>query len=497
LIRKRKQRFCKEKSSNAKGNSFYFKEIVLLTGPHDNIVPRQGSKLYLKQNQNIVRGVQFLKQNQNIVRGVQFSKEWSEQQVVEKVKSLFGQKLLHCNFEFLESVYTHLVPPTLPPGEAFNGMMFFTTFKDKVVYARPSEQVNPLPPKMAKSKKRDLILEGSDSCSPSLADEEDVETDDEIYRMSGLSCRSDVTDCDSSMYSLSGSAITQSRNQHSKSSTIASVSQSGNLHDNSSNATPSASQSSIQHGISDANSNFSSFSTSSTTSCGQPGNQNSKSTNNTASVPETPAVIDLTSEYAYASMFDTQSIEVLSAIDEGEDVSSTPSASIDPQPSAEEILRNLAAEINLDEISKFNISRSNLWKSACRGFKRKSFSPTKKISVKFMDDIGQSEGAIDAGGPRRKFLTLVLDYLRSSSLFVGKYNSKFLTSYALNMENNEYFLAGQIFAVTLVHGGPAPHFLAPQVFKCLIEDPSKQKGTIDDIYDLEVKQVLNSLLSFQ
>ncbi len=42
-----------------------------------------------------------------------------------------------------------------------------------------------------------------------------------------------------------------------------------------------------------------------------------------------------------------------------------------------------------------------------------------------MDDIGQSEGAIDAGGPRREFLTLVLDYLRSSSLFVGQNNCSF------------------------------------------------------------------------
>ena len=53
--------------------------------------------------------------------------------------------------------------------------------------------------------------------------------------------------------------------------------------------------------------------------------------------------------------------------------------------------------------SLINISRSNLWESAVRGFNRKSFSPTKKISVKFMDDIGQPEGAIDAGGPRRSF----------------------------------------------------------------------------------------------
>lgn len=428
------------------------------------MVPRQGTKLYLKQNQNIVRGVQF-------------GKEWPEQQVVEKVKSSFGQKLLHCNFEFLESVYTQLVPPTLPPGETFNGMMFFTTFKDKVVYVRPAEQVIPLPPQIAKSKKSAHIL----------ADEDDGGTDDEICRVSGL---------------FSGSTITQHSIQQSNSDSTVGVSQSSNQQDDNSNTTASVIQSGNQHYIkSDATSNVSCFSnrqsiSSTTANVGQPSNQNSESTCSTPSAQETPPVIDLTSEYLYAAMFETQPFEVLSDIDDEEDVS-TPSAVLDPQPSAEEILRNLAAVINLDEISKFNISRSNLWESAFRGFNRKSFSPTKKISVKFMDDMGQSEGAIDASGPRREFLTLVLEYIRSSPLFVGENNCKFLTCYAQNIENREYFLAGQIFAISLVHGGPAPHFLAPQVFKSLIENPNKQKGTIDDIYHLEFKQVLEFLLNFQ
>ena len=375
LTRKRKRHFYKEKRSNAKGNSFYFKEIVLLSGPHDNSVPRQGTKLYLKQNQNIVRGVQF-------------SKEWSEQQVVEKVKSIFGKKLLHCNFEFLESVYTQLVPPTLPPGETFNGMMFFNTFKDKIVYARPAEQVIPLPPQIAKSRKRAGILEDSGGCLVSLADEEDAETDDEICRVSGLSCRNDVLDCDvsrstimrSSSNSNTTASVSQSSNRHdSSSNTTASVSQSSNQHNNNSNTTASIGQSNNQHSKSDANSNACYFSnrpsiSSSTTNVGQPSNEKSKSTGNTATAQETPTVIDLTSEYAYAAMFETQPFEVLSDIDE-EDVSA-PFPGIDPQPSAEEILRNLAVVINLDEISKFNISRSNLWESAFRGFNRKSFSPT-------------------------------------------------------------------------------------------------------------------------
>ena len=36
-----------------------------------------------------------------------------------------------------------------------------------------------------------------------------------------------------------------------------------------------------------------------------------------------------------------------------------------------------------------------------------------------MDDVGQSEGAIDAGGPRREFLSLLVEHLQNSPLFIG------------------------------------------------------------------------------
>jgi len=37
------------------------------------------------------------------------------------------------------------------------------------------------------------------------------------------------------------------------------------------------------------------------------------------------------------------------------------------------------------------------------------------MSVKFTDDIGVSEGAVDEGGPRREFLQLLMDFMASDS----------------------------------------------------------------------------------
>ena len=81
--------------------------------------------------------------------------------------------------------------------------------------------------------------------------------------------------------------------------------------------------------------------------------------------------------------------------------------------SLQEILEQLALKINEDKISKFNISRSHLWEGALRGLERKSFSPDNKVSVKFTDDSGTSEGAIDLGGPKREFFTLT-DWMSSA-----------------------------------------------------------------------------------
>lgn len=92
----------------------------------------------------------------------------------------------------------------------------------------------------------------------------------------------------------------------------------------------------------------------------------------------------------------------------------------------EDILGNLAKAINDEEISIFNINRSTVWEGALRGFRRNTYSPTKRISVKFTDDVGHSEGAVDIGGPRREFLRLLMKHLQTSCLFIGPENQKHL-----------------------------------------------------------------------
>jgi len=47
------------------------------------------------------------------------------------------------------------------------------------------------------------------------------------------------------------------------------------------------------------------------------------------------------------------------------------------------------------------------------------------MSVKFMDDVGTSEGTVDEGVPRRELLQLLMDYLANDSpLFAGTSKAK-------------------------------------------------------------------------
>jgi len=84
--------------------------------------------------------------------------------------------------------------------------------------------------------------------------------------------------------------------------------------------------------------------------------------------------------------------------------------------SVEDILAPLRAKVSRDKgIAKFNISRNHIWEGTRRSFLHATYSAEHTMSVKFTDDIGVSEVAVDEGGPRWKFLQLVVNHLATRS----------------------------------------------------------------------------------
>ena len=209
--------------------------------------------------------------------------------------------------------------------------------------------------------------------------------------------------------------------------------------------------------------------------------------------PKPTPVIDLTEEYN--ALFNEPSPfeplaepEVL--------VQSTANESTSDETSPAEVLREalsqLSSDLTYDNISKFNVSRNHLWESARRGCSKKSFSPKNKISVKFTDDIGVSEGAVDLGGPTREFLSLLIKHINRSSMFIGDDGNKFITCLSKNLLTGDYCLAGKVVAMSLVHGGPGPESFSSILFNSIATNPRSIDVKITDVYD---EKLANSFVS--
>lgn len=57
------------------------------------------------------------------------------------------------------------------------------------------------------------------------------------------------------------------------------------------------------------------------------------------------------------------------------------------------------------------------------------------------------------------------------------------------VREDEYFLAGKMIAVSIIHGGPAPHFLSKDLVEHIIGKPSFS-ATVEDITDEEKGKAL-------
>lgn len=83
------------------------------------------------------------------------------------------------------------------------------------------------------------------------------------------------------------------------------------------------------------------------------------------------------------------------------------------------ILRELGEKIDNLQVCKFNINRSAVLDGAIRGFRQLSYDPNKMMSIKFSDDRGTTEEAVDLSGPRPELLRLLMESLAESDMFEG------------------------------------------------------------------------------
>ena len=95
----------------------------------------------------------------------------------------------------------------------------------------------------------------------------------------------------------------------------------------------------------------------------------------------------------------------------------------------QESLLAIKARIDPDSVTMLYVTRRRLLEGTLRALKRSNFNEEARISVKFGDDLGCSESAVDAGGPTREFLRLAVSEVMQSEIFCGVEGARCLTKF--------------------------------------------------------------------
>ncbi|XP_042533338.1 G2/M phase-specific E3 ubiquitin-protein ligase isoform X1 [Dipodomys spectabilis] len=134
---------------------------------------------------------------------------------------------------------------------------------------------------------------------------------------------------------------------------------------------------------------------------------------------------------------------------------------------------------------KLYINKANIWNSAIDEFK--NFNPSYTIEVSY---VNENDGfGKECLGSKQEFLSLLMHHLANSSLFEGSL-SKNLSLNSQALEENLYYEAGKILAISLVHGGPSPGFFSKTLFNCLVYGPENTEPVLEDVSDFDVAQII-------
>ncbi|XP_060759564.1 G2/M phase-specific E3 ubiquitin-protein ligase-like isoform X2 [Neoarius graeffei] len=172
----------------------------------------------------------------------------------------------------------------------------------------------------------------------------------------------------------------------------------------------------------------------------------------------------------------------------------TSTSESDLKMTLERIMEDISSRVNHDSTICFNIIRRSVWDGASRAMSRSNFSPQRGVDVKFTDDYGISEGAVDNGGPTREFFRLCLHEIKDKiGIFEGPFDTKVLTCNSRAMKDNGYFNAGQIMAMSIAHGGQSRCFLSELLYECLQKGLDNVKVKTEHITDEETRsQILQA-----
>ncbi|XP_016412951.1 uncharacterized protein LOC107744006 isoform X2 [Sinocyclocheilus rhinocerous] len=123
----------------------------------------------------------------------------------------------------------------------------------------------------------------------------------------------------------------------------------------------------------------------------------------------------------------------------------------------------------------------SLWK------RQKLSSPINTLKVTFMGEAG-----VDTGALRKEFLTEMISGIETRLFGIFPLPSS-PSKYLLNdLDNGLFRVAGEIFAVSLAQGGPAPRFLQEWCYNYLLSG-NLENITMDNVNDMEFSPLIKMI----
>ncbi|KAK1904056.1 G2/M phase-specific E3 ubiquitin-protein ligase [Dissostichus eleginoides] len=122
--------------------------------------------------------------------------------------------------------------------------------------------------------------------------------------------------------------------------------------------------------------------------------------------------------------------------------------------------------------------------------RQKGSSPTATLNVTFFGEAG-----VDTGALRKEFLTEVVAGIEGR-FFEGPQQQR-IPRYSLNdLDSDLYRTVGEILAVSLAQGGPAPAFFSPWTYSYLCSGRINQKVlNSDSVADVQLRELIDQVES--
>lgn len=145
---------------------------------------------------------------------------------------------------------------------------------------------------------------------------------------------------------------------------------------------------------------------------------------------------------------------------------------------------------------RITVRRESIFADSISFFKKRDYDINKPVKVTF-----EAEAAIDGGGPRREYFTLLLQSILSPTAPVRVFEG---TSSVVQVVHNTdalrasmFKVVGRMISASIVNGGPSFNHLSSAVYRYLTSQTTEtalDDVTKSDVVDYEVLQAIDKVL---